>query len=137
MTLPLPPSINHQYATVNGRRVLSAKGRKYKALVAQHVFLTLRTLNGRDRLLETLRTALLELSIQFVFPSLLRRDLDGGLKITQDALCEALDINDNRILAIMLSKHCDPSNPRIEITLSPCRGPMPGPARNSSSEKPE
>ena len=63
-----------------------------------------------------LRKAFLELSIQFVFPSLLRRDLDGGLKITQDALCEALDINDNRILAIMLSKHCDPSNPRIEIS---------------------
>jgi crossover junction endodeoxyribonuclease RusA len=32
LVLPLPPSINHQYATVNGRRVLSRAGRDYKAL---------------------------------------------------------------------------------------------------------
>ena len=30
ITLPIPPSINRQYATVNGRRVLSATGRRYK-----------------------------------------------------------------------------------------------------------
>ena len=35
--LPLPPSVNHLYATVNGRRVLSRAGRNYKALVAEAV----------------------------------------------------------------------------------------------------
>ena len=30
LTLPVPPSVNHQYATVNGRRLLSAKGRALK-----------------------------------------------------------------------------------------------------------
>src|SRR4030095_13345965 len=30
LTLPLPPSINHQYATVQGRRLLSSAGRRFK-----------------------------------------------------------------------------------------------------------
>ena len=33
LTLPVPPSVNHQYATVNGRRLLSVTGRSYKAQV--------------------------------------------------------------------------------------------------------
>src|SRR5688500_13529518 len=35
VTLPLPPSINNQYATVNGRRVLSADARRFKAEVSR------------------------------------------------------------------------------------------------------
>lgn len=48
---------------------------------------------------------------------------DGGLKIAQDALCEALSINDNRITEIHLYKQRDPIHPRIEVTLIPvpCR----------------
>ena len=48
---------------------------------------------------------------------------DGGLKIAQDALCEALSINDNRIIEIHLYKQRDPIHPRIEVTLIPvpCR----------------
>ena len=37
LVLPVPPSVNHQYATVNGRRVLSRDGRAYKALVVEEV----------------------------------------------------------------------------------------------------
>ena len=46
-----------------------------------------------------------------------------GLKIAQDALCEALSINDNRITEIHLYKQRDPNHPRIEVTLIPvpCR----------------
>ena len=116
--LPIPPSINHQYATVNGRRVLSARGRRFKALVGQHILIALSTLHDRDRLLKPYQTAFLSLSIRFHFPSLLRRDVDGGLKITQDALCEALGINDNRILHIHLQKALDRTSPRMEITLT-------------------
>jgi crossover junction endodeoxyribonuclease RusA len=47
----------------------------------------------------------------------MRRDLDGGLKITQDALCEALTINDNRVVDIHLVKRVDPLRPRIEVQL--------------------
>lgn len=119
LTLPVPPSVNHQYATVNGRRLLSAAGRSYKALVGQQIVLALARSPYRHALLKTLRADDLALSIRFYFTSRLRRDVDGGLKIAQDALCEGLGINDNRIVETHLYKNVDKLNPRIEIALSP------------------
>ncbi len=117
VTLPIPPSINHQYATVNGRRLLSATGRAYKAHVAQTILLALARAPQRSLLLKTVQSEFLGLSIRFHFASPLRRDVDSGLKITQDALCEALGINDNRILHIHLSKTLDATSPRTEVSL--------------------
>ena len=118
LALPIPPSVNHQYATVNGRRVLSSKGRRYKTQVAQQILATLLGAPPRKELLKNLHTHALKLSIKFYFTSALRRDIDGGLKIAQDAVCEALEINDNRIVEIHLYKAIDVSYPRIECTLS-------------------
>ncbi len=117
LTLPVPPSINHQYATVNGRRLLSAVGRAYKVLVGQQVSLALAGAPQRNLLLKTVRGEELALTIRFYFTSKLRRDVDGGLKIAQDALCEALGINDNRIIETHLYKDLDKHSPRIEISL--------------------
>lgn len=117
LTLPLPPSVNHQYATVNGRRILSARGRGFKRLVAQQVLVALARTPGRERWLHAFRTEFLGLTVCLHVPSLLQRDVDGGLKITQDALCEALGVNDNRILRIHLAKALDPRLPRMEVTL--------------------
>jgi len=118
-TLPIPPSINHQYATVNGRRLLSSTGRSYKAQVGQLVWLRLTAFPHRASLLSHLQTSRLALSIRFYFTSALRRDVDGGLKIAQDALCEGLGLNDNRIVETHLYKHVDRANPRIEVLLAP------------------
>lgn len=118
VTLPLPPSINHQYATVNGRRLLSSAGRAYKTQVSQHVWLALAQSPARFSLRERLRSGPLALSIRFFFTSALRRDLDGGLKIAQDALCQGLGVNDNRIIEIHLYKQVDKTDPRIEVSLS-------------------
>jgi len=118
LTLPVPPSVNHQYATVNGRRLLSSAGRAYKAHVGQLVWLTLTKSKHRSSLLPRLKTESLALSIRFYFTSALRRDVDGGLKIAQDALCEGLGINDNRIVETHLYKNVDKANPRIEVVLS-------------------
>ncbi len=118
LTLPVPPSVNHQYATVNGRRLLSSAGRAYKAHVGQLVWLTLTKSKHRSSLLPRLKTESLALSIRFYFTSALRRDVDGGLKIAQDALCEGLGINDNRIVETHLYKNVDKANPRIELVLS-------------------
>ncbi len=118
LTLPVPPSINHQYATVNGRRLLSSAGRAYKAQVGQLVWLILAKSPHRSALLSQLQSASLALSIRFYFTSALRRDVDGGLKIAQDALCEGLGVNDNRIVETHLYKHVDKANPRIEVRLT-------------------
>ena len=122
LTLPVPPSVNHQYATVNGRRLISSAGRAYKAQVGQLVWLKLAQSTHRVALLTRLQSDWLALSIRFYFTSALRRDVDGGLKIAQDALCEGLGINDNRIVETHLYKHIDKHNPRIEVQLTPAAG---------------
>lgn len=118
LTLPVPPSVNHQYATVNGRRLLSAQGRAYKDLVGQQILVALAQSPHRGTLGQLLRQASLSLSIHFFFASALRRDTDGGLKIAQDALCEGLGLNDNRVVEIHLYRFQDRNNPRMNIRLS-------------------
>ena len=118
LTLPVPPSINHQYTPVNGRRLLSAAGRAYKTQVGQIVWLNLAQSRQPSLIQSELQSSTLALSIRFYFTSALRRDVDGGLKIAQDALCEGLGINDNRIVETHLYKHVDKNNPRIEVSLT-------------------
>ena len=118
LILPVPPSINHQYATVNGRRILSAMGRGYKVDVARHVLIALAHSSHRDILLRTLRSRQLALTIRCYFLSPFRRDIDGGIKITQDAVAEALGVNDNRIVELHVYKSPGTSQPRLELSLS-------------------
>ncbi|BCA56212.1 hypothetical protein W02_33520 [Nitrospira sp. KM1] len=103
---------------MNGRRLLTAAGRSYKAQVSELVWLALTKDTDRDGLLHRLQSGFLTLSVRFYFTSALRRDVDGGLKIAQDALCEGLGLNDNRIVETHLYKHVDKINPRIEVALS-------------------
>jgi len=115
--LPLPPGINQQYATVNGRRVLSKASRDYK----KEAIKIIRRLRVEGIISNALVTALREgyvgLFIDFYFETPHRRDLDGGLKITQDAICDALEVNDNRVVDVHLVKRIDPLRPRIEVEL--------------------
>src|SRR5437764_4011041 len=120
LVLPLPPSINHQYATVQGRRVVSRPGRECKAFVAEQVESWLDDHPLVDVAL--FQQHYLALTITFYFASVLRRDLDGGLKIAQDALCEALGVNDNLVIEIRLSKRVDRHCPRIEVLLMALAG---------------
>jgi crossover junction endodeoxyribonuclease RusA len=116
-TLPLPPSINQQYATVRGRRVLSKASRHYKRDVGKAI----RRLRVQgvipDSLVAALKEGFIGLFIDFFFETPRRRDLDGGLKITQDAICDALGVNDNRVVDVHLVKRIDPLRPRIEVEL--------------------
>lgn len=92
-------------------------GRTYKAQVARVLLLALANVPNRNGLLDGYRSTFLGLSLSFHFSNPLRRDLDGGLKITQDAICEALGINDNRILHVQLYKVLDVTQPRMEVSL--------------------
>jgi crossover junction endodeoxyribonuclease RusA len=117
IVLPVPPSVNHQYASVNGRRVLSRAGRVFKALVADEVEAWRDREGISNETLALFGRYYLSLTITFYFTSALRRDLDGGLKIAQDALCEALGVNDNLVVEIHLYKRIDRQHPRIYVVL--------------------
>lgn len=115
--LPLPPSINQQYATVKGRRVLSRASRKYKREAGKAIHQLWSEGVISDALVAALREGFVGLFIDFYFETPQRRDLDGGLKITQDAICDALGVNDNRVVDVHLVKRIDPLHPRIEVEL--------------------
>jgi crossover junction endodeoxyribonuclease RusA len=116
-TLPLPPSINQQYARVGNRRVLSKKSRDFKKRAAR--ILRRLSFEGKlsDRFLQALKEGYLGLFLDFYFETPLRRDLDGGLKIAQDVICDTLGINDNRVVDVHLVKRIDPRRPRLEVEL--------------------
>ena len=116
-TLPLPPSINNQYTQVGKMRVLSKEHEAFKRQVDRRIH----RLRGdgviTDAFIEALKAGWIGLFLDFYFETPLRRDLDGGLKITQDAILVALGINDNRVVDIHLVKRIAPNNPRVEIEL--------------------
>jgi crossover junction endodeoxyribonuclease RusA len=115
--LPLPPGINQQYATVKGRRVLSRASRSYKKEVARIVCHLRSEGQISQALVEALREGFVGLFIDFYFETPHRRDLDGGLKIAQDAICEAMGVNDNRVVDVHLLKRIDPLRPHIDVEL--------------------
>ena len=117
LTLPIPPSINEQYATVNGRRVSTAIARRFKEQVRMKLTALERDGVLSNELREHLSEGYLSLFLAFYFETPLKRDLDGGLKITQDALCEGLGLNDNRIVTIHLVKYIDPLHPHLDVEL--------------------
>jgi crossover junction endodeoxyribonuclease RusA len=117
VVLPLPPGVNNLYVSVKGRRVLSGEGKRFKAQVVSHLDVMRYSGALPEQTLAALRSSYLSLFIDFYFATPMRRDLDGGLKITQDALCEGLGINDNRVVDIHLVKRVDPLRTRIEVAL--------------------
>ena len=118
VTLPLPPSINGQYFTdAQGRRKLTPVARKYKSDVQKAVRDLERQGILREPLLARMRTCYLALYIEYYFATPFQRDLDNGLKITQDALCKSLGANDNHIVEIHLSKRIRPLDPHIYLEI--------------------
>ena len=116
-TLPLPPGVNSQYTQVGKRRVLSKEHVSFKRAVRQRVHRLRVDEVITDAFIEALQQGWIGLFLDFYFETPRRRDLDGGLKITQDAILEAIGINDNRVVDIHLVKRIAPTNPRVEVEL--------------------
>lgn len=47
-----------------------------------------------------------------------RQDADNSLKLLNDAIARALDINDDRFLPCVESKEIVKANPRVEVTIT-------------------
>lgn len=116
-SLPLPPSINKQYTRVRNRRVLSKEAKSFKKTVAARIHRLRVDDVITDAFITNLKAGWVGIFMDMYFKSPLKRDLDGGLKITQDAILTSLGINDNRVVDIHLVKRIDPLNPRVDIEL--------------------
>jgi crossover junction endodeoxyribonuclease RusA len=116
-TLPLPPGVNHQYTRAGNRRVLSKEHRAFKRAVRKRLG-RLRVEGAlSDGFVHALKQGFVGLFLDFYFKTPLKRDLDGGLKIAQDAILTPLGVNDNRVVDIHLVKRIDPLRPRLEVEL--------------------
>ncbi|HLL50567.1 MAG TPA: RusA family crossover junction endodeoxyribonuclease [Thermomicrobiales bacterium] len=115
VVLPLPPGVNNQYVSVGRRRVLNTAAKTFNRDVIK-VIAALRT---RGELLpateNALARSLLGVYLVYFFETPHRRDLDGGLKITLDALGRALGFDDRAVVDLHLSKKIDPLHPRVEV----------------------
>ncbi len=96
---------------------MSRNSRKYKKEVRKSIRRMRAEGSISDALVAALREGHVALFIDFYFETPHRRDLDGGLKVTQDSICEALGVNDNRVVDVHLIKRIDPLRPRIEVEL--------------------
>jgi crossover junction endodeoxyribonuclease RusA len=96
---------------------LSEDARKWKREVSRRVeYLEDQGLVS-DQLRRDFARVYLSVFLDFYFTTPHKRDLDGGLKITLDAICETLSLNDNRVVDIHLIKKIDPLHPRLEVVL--------------------
>ena len=122
LTLPLPPGVNNQYVTVGRRRVLSKDAKAFHRDVAA-IVQELRSRGGLDEgWLATLKEQPLAVDLTFYFETPFKRDLDGGLKITLDALFERLGLDDRYVVALTLEKRIDPLRPRLGLELGVAEG---------------
>lgn len=130
--LPLPPGVNASYKIVT----LGPKtGKRFNRLGATKELLQFKK-NAAKKVPEgihdwpmilNLRTAqaakiMIPMSIQihFYYSTLWRKDIDGGIKATQDAIFKYLELNDNRVTDMRVKKRRirPGEEPRVEVWLS-------------------
>lgn len=98
--VPMPPSVNHLYATVRGRRVLTKEGRKYKKLVSE-MFEHL----GGDTMPVWFRLIIeLRLPLYFKNGKVRKFDASNRVKVLEDAVCEGMGIDDSRVIQLVVTK---------------------------------
>ena len=110
ITLPFPVSTNQYYRCVNGRVLISAKGRKYRHLVAQAIVWQNVRCYGTQRL---------SVSILMYPPDKRRRDLDNFCgKALLDAMQHALIYDDDsQIDELKITRGPPSKDARVEIPL--------------------
>lgn len=127
--LPLPPSVNELYVTVRTgrrgpgrggktgtRRTLSVSAETFRRAALHQLDLV----DGSEQFAATLalaRSAYWSCVIDAYFETPLRRDLDGVLKITLDAIADGLRLADNRLVDLHVSKRIAPLDPHLDVEL--------------------
>jgi Holliday junction resolvase RusA-like endonuclease len=97
VTIPgLPPSVNHLYPAVRGRRYRSPAATEWHLVVADAC------IAARLRPVPSKRSVF---SMSFFFKGMgYNRDVDGAIKVTEDALAAALAFDDRWVDTIIASR---------------------------------
>ena len=117
VTLPWPPSTNHAYATVRGRRVKTAAARAYALEVAYRVADYQRT---DEQPPENLTSERLKVRIVVHAPDNRRRDLSNLEKIATDAVFKQLGLDDSQVDHLEITRGAKSRNGgSLTYTLTP------------------
>ena len=112
LVLPPVPSVNQLYATFRGHRIMSRKGKTYKA--------------GAGVMANYEKTAQkwvysighkIVMELRFFWPDRRKRDCDNSLKLLQDSFTGILYDDDKWVLPRVMDWNLDRENPRVEIKL--------------------
>lgn len=109
LSLPYPPSVNHLYATVRGRRVLSKKGREYKSSIAELVALQKHAPELKGDI---------GVMIDLYPPDRRRRDIDNPVKPLLDALTKSgiwSDDSQVKLLSVQMGPKRQPASCVVNI----------------------
>ena len=105
MTLPVPPLLNRLYR-ISGRRMFKdGRANDYKLECV---------LEGRKNNIKCIDDGNIELFIIW-FRARKAGDIDGILKVVLDSLQGVVYKNDSQITRLVVEKHDDKKNPRIEL----------------------
>jgi Holliday junction resolvase RusA-like endonuclease len=118
VTIPgQPPSTNHAYKIVTVRR--GTGGVPFRTLAKTDEAVTYQM--AARLLVATARPSgwKPEAQVRLIYRLYLSRkqDADNSLKLLNDAIARALDINDDRFLPCVESKEIVKANPRVEVTI--------------------
>lgn len=130
LTLPMPLSVNKAYVSLRNRRILSKDGKLYKQAVREELGRCYATTP-----LPSLENTPLSLSIALVFEDVenkgwsegkaknryKRVDVSNRVKLLEDALFEALGVDDSLIFSLHVTKEAGDS-PHARVTLTPYGG---------------
>lgn len=110
--LPFPPSVNACWRNINGKTLISAAGRKFRANAIAAVYEQLRK---RPKLI----TENVSVIVKMYPPSRQRRDIDNYLKAPFDALTHAGVWKDDDQIKRVEMEWCEVvKGGRFEITIS-------------------
>lgn len=120
ITMPLPPTINHLYATFRGRRVKSAEARQYK----QHVGILIAAAISRWRSQYSIAhigtffgEEPLSVSLDFYRPTR-AGDIDGRVKACLDSMTGVVYADDRQVSRLVVQNFVDAANPRVVVEVT-------------------
>ncbi|GCE17573.1 RusA family crossover junction endodeoxyribonuclease [Dictyobacter kobayashii] len=127
--LPLPPGVNQSYQVVRAAGRKGARGRigpsaaleMFKAeaaLVLADGDATHQDWSLINAIRGSKRHVSLVVHVAFFFPTLWKRDVDGGIKAVVDAAFARMELNDNLVVRLTAEKFVDADDPRCEVTVS-------------------
>ena len=114
LDLPMPPSVNKLYATVRGKRIMTAQGKAVKREIVQLVVAHVATMPDLFRAESRLR-----LTVDLYFAAVenagwskgkaknryKRIDVSNRAKLLEDALFSGIGIDDSLIFELIMRKH--------------------------------